>query len=129
MKTNKAILESIGPNGKMISHSKSGYRRENPESVAVFNSNMLAEDSTGNLEKIWWGDIDVTKEEDSIKSVARELGKKIWILPESAAFDGEKPQMDMFVYSTNGTESEVGGKYYATDRIGRNEKGILILTK
>lgn len=72
--------------GRMISASKSGYRSRNKENVIVFNARVaiLGEGV------IWWGDLDVTKDEEQLKKVSSEIGKPLYILYESDAWYEDK---------------------------------------
>jgi hypothetical protein len=73
------FFESEGLNlGRMISHSKSGYMDKFPGSEVYFNSNIFVLGEG----KIWYGDIDVTKERDKLENIAKEIGKDLYILRE-----------------------------------------------
>jgi hypothetical protein len=92
MKTAQSIL---GYPGRMMSASKSGYNKNYPANVAVFNSNVVTE----KLGKIWFGDIDLTLDGDKLKALAETLGEKVYVLREMAArFENENsPQLDKSV--------------------------------
>ena len=62
----------------MISHSKSGYRDKFPENEVYFNANIFVLGEG----KIWYGDLDVTKDMDRLENIAKELGKDLYILRE-----------------------------------------------
>lgn len=62
----------------MISHSKSGYRDKFPENEVYFNANIFVLGEG----KIWYGDLDVTKDMDKLENIAKELGKDLYILRE-----------------------------------------------
>lgn len=64
--------------GRMISHSKSGYREKYPENEVYFNCNIFVLGEG----KIWYGDLDVTREEETLKAIAWDLGKKLYVLRE-----------------------------------------------
>lgn len=64
--------------GRMISHSKSGYKDKFPDNEVYFNANIFV---LGHG-KIWYGDIDITKEKKQLENVAREIGKDLYILSE-----------------------------------------------
>lgn len=82
----KISEEHLGMRGKMISFSKSGYAKRNPENLAIFNSNVCVEEG-----KIWYGDLDVTVSYDSLSDLARELGKTVYVLTEmDGRFENEK---------------------------------------
>ncbi len=76
-------MESIFENEKlfscrMLSFSKSGYRDQFPDNEVYFNANIFVLGEG----KIWYGDIDVTKEKEQLENVAREIGKDLYILRE-----------------------------------------------
>ena len=73
----KIAEEHLGFSGKMISFSKSGYVRKNPDNLVVFNSNVCTEKG-----KIWWGDLDVTKSKDALSELAKGTGETIYVLFE-----------------------------------------------
>lgn len=128
MKTDNIFLKHLGINGRMISASKSGYRQKHPNNIPVFNANIVAE-SDGKFEKIWYGDLDITIDEIALRMIALTIKKKIWILPEMAArFENENdPQIEQYVFMTDGKDYELGNDYYTKDSIERNEEGKLTL--
>lgn len=76
-------MESIFENekllsGRIISFSKSRYREEFPDNEIYFNANIFVLGEG----KIWYGDIDVTKEKEQLENVAGEIGKDLYILSE-----------------------------------------------
>jgi len=72
--------------GRMISGSKSGYSGRNPENIIVFNGNII----TKAHGKIWFGDIDVTKDFDKLKEISNEIKQDLYILREhDARFENE----------------------------------------
>lgn len=73
------FFDSEGLNlGRMISHSKSGYRDKFPDNEVYFNSNIFVLGEG----KIWYGDIDLTKEKDKLENIAKQIGKDLYILRE-----------------------------------------------
>lgn len=73
--------------GRMISFSKSGYREKYPDNEVYFNCNIFVLGEG----KVWYGDIDVTKDRDSLESISREIGKDLYILREmDGRFENEK---------------------------------------
>lgn len=85
------INEVLGYNGRMISGSKSGYRKQFPKNVAVFNANLCTTEG-----KFWYGDIDLTSDKSKLVFLAKELDKDIYVLYETdARFENEKkPLLD-----------------------------------
>lgn len=55
----------------MISGSKSLYRREHPNNDVVFNANIIHH-SEG---KIWFGDLDLTLDDEKLKAIAGRIGE------------------------------------------------------
>jgi len=82
------IFENHGMHsGRMLSGSKSGYYSQHPDNTVVFNGNVVVE----NGGKIWYGDLDVTLEFDTLKEIADEISQDLYILREhDARFDNEK---------------------------------------
>ena len=76
--------------GRMLSGSKSGYWERHPDNLVVFNGNIVIEKHG----KIWYGDIDVTLEEDKLQAIANELCRTLYVLSEhDARFDNENAGM------------------------------------
>jgi len=86
--------KKLGPEGKMISHSKSSYIQGNPENLVIFNSNVCIDEG-----KIWFGDIDITIEYDSLSDLAMEIDKTVYVLREmDGRFENEEtPLLGMSV--------------------------------
>jgi hypothetical protein len=96
-----SITSSIlGFEGKMISWSKSGYRTENPENLAIFNANIIEKTEKG-YEKIWYGDIDITLDYEKLIRISECLDTEIFVLYEmDARFDRESaPNVSSFIVS------------------------------
>jgi len=76
--------------GRMLSGSKSLYWGKHPDNNVVFNGNVVIE----NHGKVWYGDLDVTLEEDKLQAVANELCRDLYILSEhDARFENENAGM------------------------------------
>jgi hypothetical protein len=84
----------LGYCGDMLSHSKSGYRDKNPNNLVVFNANVCVDN-----QKIWYGDIDVTKSKDELIQLASELKQAVYVLSEmDGRFENEnRPKIDKFM--------------------------------
>ena len=67
--------------GRMISGSKSGYRREHPDNIVVFNAALA--DADGN--DLWRGDLDLTVDEPKLIALAADLATTICVLYEGDA--------------------------------------------
>lgn len=75
------------PVGRILSMSKSGYRDANPNSVVYFNANLV----TANDGKIWYGDLDLTKDGETLKAIAEETGVILYVLREmDGRFENEE---------------------------------------
>ena len=74
--------------GRMISGSKSGYRERNPENEIYFNSNIFTLEEG----KVWYGDLDITKDLSVLEEIAKTKGKDLYILSEmDGRFENENP--------------------------------------
>lgn len=74
----QAFLNNGLMTGRMISLSKSAYRDQYPENEVYFNCNIFILGEG----KIWYGDLDVTKERETLKAIAQDLGTPLYILRE-----------------------------------------------
>ena len=73
--------------GRILSMSKSGYRDANPNSVCYFNANIV----TAKEGKIWYGDLDLTKDGETLKVIAEEIGVILYVLREmDGRFENEE---------------------------------------
>jgi hypothetical protein len=70
------IEKRIGWEGRMISGSKSGYMKRNPGNEVYFNANIFVLGEG----KIWWGDLDLTKDREVLTEISASCGKKFYIL-------------------------------------------------
>ncbi len=88
------LTEILGPIGRMISGSKSGYCQRNPDNLVVFNANVCTD--TG---KVWFGDLDITKDADKLKEAAEAMNCRLYVLYEGdARFNNEaKPLLEKAV--------------------------------
>jgi hypothetical protein len=101
MTNSTSIATSIlGFEGKVISWSKSGYRTENPENLAIFNANIIEKTEKG-YEKIWYGDIDITLDYEKLIRISECLDTEIFVLYEmDARFERElAPNVSSFIVS------------------------------
>ena len=66
--------------GRMISGSKSLYLRMYPNHTVIFNGNIFTEKRG----KVWWGDLDLTRDTEILEEIANEAQENLYILPESS---------------------------------------------
>ena len=115
----------LGPNGAMISGSKSGYIQRNPKNMAIFNANIIA--MGAKPDKIWYGDFDVTLSLEKLKTLAEAIGTEVRVLREmDARFEyDEKPIVGKFVIKVQPDGSyELGNfekDYYLHESLTRKE--------
>lgn len=77
-----AVTRRLGlHHGRMISGSKSQYRRAHPDNIVVFNAALA--DAEGN--DLWRGDLDLTVDEPKLIALATELGATLHVLHEDDA--------------------------------------------
>jgi len=102
-----AAESALGYPGRMISASKSAYDRAHPKNVVVFNANVC----TRSHGKIWFGDLDVTKDEQTLQKLAAALGEDVFVLREhDARFETEaNPQFERARAVATATEVKVHG--------------------
>lgn len=76
--------------GRMIAAHKRG-----PEGhVCVWNANIITKSSG----KIWFGDVDITKEGNILKEIAKEVGESLYILREmDCRFDTEADPVEILI--------------------------------
>ena len=68
-------------NGRMISHSKSFYRKTFPYNQVYFNANIFIHNGK-EFEKIWYGDLDITKDGYKLKEIAFNNDVIFYVLSE-----------------------------------------------
>lgn len=123
-KTKMHAAKELGASGRMITGSKTGYKKTYPENAAVFNANIFAI-SGDSYEKVWHGDLDLTLDSEKLLKISETLGKEIVVLSElDARFEHEdEPVLERAIASYNnnrenqvllGAESE---HYYTIDGI------------
>lgn len=73
-----ALAATLGPPGRLISWSKSGYSERHPSHVAIFNANVALSPAI----KVWHGDLDLTLDEPLLLDLARRTGRIVYVLYE-----------------------------------------------
>jgi hypothetical protein len=75
----RQVFRNHGMNeGRIISQSKSDYKSKYPDNQVYFNANIF----TLSQGKIWWGDLDITRDIENLKSISIDLGEDLFILKE-----------------------------------------------
>lgn len=86
----------------MIGRMISGNKKCPQGHICVFNANIC----TASKGKIWFGDLDLTKDKEALIEMAKEEGENIYVLREyDARFENEEtPKIDqaVAVINTNG---------------------------
>lgn len=91
----RLAVELLGPRGRMLARSKSGYRERLPEHAVVFNASVFADGV-----EIWVGDLDLTLDEPRLVQLAQQLGEELLLLLERDAcpVGGGAPVLGRAVY-------------------------------
>lgn len=82
------IFNKYGFNrGRLISYSKSRYRNNHPNDYILFNGNIF----TKKYHKMWWGDLNITKDSLKLQEICNEIDLDLIIVSEMiGSFGGEK---------------------------------------
>lgn len=79
--------------GRMVAGSKSTYLEAYPNNNVIFNANIVIK-SRG---KIWYGDLDLTLDGESLQKIASELGESLYILREmDGRFENENKSFEFY---------------------------------
>lgn len=100
---NKTATAIIGITGRMISGSKSLYRRAHPDHTVVFNANLCTAGG-----KFWYGDLDITLDQERLQELADTIGETVYVLYESdGRFENEgRPLLHNAIAQFNPTGNE-----------------------
>lgn len=80
------FLKAGFPTGRLISYSRTTYLRKYPDNDVYFNANIVIK----KYGKIWYGDLDITRDSEHLKNVANSVGEDLYILREmDARFENE----------------------------------------
>ena len=96
---------------RMIGGSKTGYCTEYPDDLIIYNANVLMKD----MGKVWYGDLNLTKDYIILKSIADSLDTTLYVLWESDGRFGEenKPIDELIEKSVwNTTEDKPTKEWY-----------------
>lgn len=76
--------------GRMISAGKRGPSGH----LCVWNANVITKSSG----KIWYGDLNITKEGNKLKEIAKEIGEPLYVLREKdCRFKTENNSVDLLI--------------------------------
>ena len=110
---NKVFSDNKLNYGRMISYSKSSYLSANPDNLVMFNANIYSDEG-----RVWWGDIDVTKDKDTLTKISKELGETLYVLSEYDSYkienENDEGILNYKSFSIWNTSSGLSkfGKYY-----------------
>ena len=71
---------------RMIGGSKTSYTQDHSDDLIVFNANILMPEH----DKVWYGDLNLTKDYVMLKGIAETLNANLYVLWESDARFGEE---------------------------------------
>lgn len=74
--------QKLGLSGTLLSSSKSYYKKQFPNHLILFNSNIFTI-WNGLKTKIWWGDLNVNLSKDTLLSLSKEFNLPLHCLYES----------------------------------------------
>lgn len=85
------IAADLGlPRSRLISMSKSGYRKRHPDNAVVFNATIA--DAMG--APLWWGDVDLTLDESKLVELAEQIGIDLYLYFEGDSRKGFVKSID-----------------------------------
>lgn len=80
-RASRAAERAIGLSARLISWSKSGYRRRRPHHLVIFNAELwLLRDRL----PFWRGDLDLTLDEPQLRLIAARIRRPFRVTPEGA---------------------------------------------
>lgn len=95
---NTEITDNLAAHGfrvaRMLGYSKGHYIDANPDNFVLFNANIVSNNEGG---KVWYGDLDLTKDFDQLKHIAEEMDDTFYFLRE---MDGRFENEDIGVDQT-----------------------------
>jgi len=110
--------------GRMLSPSKSAYHRAYPSNIVLFNASIA--DDEGRL--LWWGDLDLTRDESKLVDLAQKLERRLHIL-----FEGDGGWLDRrrIAIEAAAIVVDADGSVRLTHRFGieRDREGRIVHTR
>ena len=106
--------------GRMIAGSKWQYTEKHPEDLIIFNANIVIP----NYGKIWYGDVNLTKDYKVLKRIAECLNETLYILWEmDCRFGSEnKPISELIEKAVWSTDEEKPTKEWYLKKMEINKK-------
>ena len=106
---------------RMIGGSKTGYCTEYPDDLIVFNANVLIPD----YGKVWYGDLNLTKDYILLKSIADALDNTLYVLWETDGRFGEenKPIDELIKKSMWNTTDDKPNKEWYKNKMDKKYNG------
>lgn len=118
LKISSRIERLLGPVGRLVGSSKSGYLDRHPDHEVLFNACIF--DSAGN--EVWFGDLDLTLDAKVLQRVADEFGT-ITVTPEQPfrftglPADGAASSSDAIrTFAARGKKTDTGSRRRGGDR-------------
>lgn len=106
----EAIEGHLGTPGRLLSASKTMYREKFPNNKVYFNACLFDK----NLKQIWWGDIDLDMDKESLQMLADFLGEPIYLTMEQPfRWDGLKEEdvdRDEVIVFSSGRKTKLESK-------------------
>ena len=94
MKTLDEISEIFDKHGLCIGRMMSGSKRSPGNDKCVWNANII----TKSMGKIWFGDLNLTKEGDKLKDISKEIGETLYVLREmDCRFGSENDPIELLI--------------------------------
>lgn len=88
----------LGLSGKSITFDPKAYMTSYPDKIVVFKSNIF----TKNGSMIWFGDINITDNQEKLLELSSDLGTTIYIMKPS------EKDLSKYVFMTNGKNFKYG---------------------
>lgn len=98
LEDSKKLKEVLGYPGRMMSGSKSWYSSRFKFNVPIFNANVFTEQG-----KVWYGDLDITLDEEKLIEAAKVLQQSLYILYEmDGRFENEgNPKLHKYLFKVD----------------------------
>jgi hypothetical protein len=84
----------IEAKGLLCGRMLSGSKRAPKGQVCVWNANII----TKSQKKVWFGDLNITKDGTLLKEVAKTIGEPLYVLREmDCRFDSQEDSIDILI--------------------------------